>query len=171
MAYSNTLISKIACLEKNAFSDAWSEDALADALKKDYNALYLAFDNQGEVVVEQIFCGMDTMGQLEKYALDIIHGQTEFIGYLISNFICDESELLRVAVDFNYRNMHVGALLMERYLTSKRDYIKNYYLEVRENNKPARHLYEKYGYQVIGIRKNYYKNPTENAVIYSITSN
>lgn len=171
MADSNTLISNIACLEKKTFSDAWSEDGLADALKKDYNELYLAFDTQGEVVVEEIFCGMDAKQQLEKYALDIIGGKSEFIGYLIANFVCDESELLRVAVDLKYRNMHVGALLIERYLTSRRDYIKNYFLEVRENNKPARHLYEKYGYQVIGIRKNYYKNPIENAVIYSITSN
>ncbi len=43
--------------------------------------------------------------------------------------------------------------------------VKAVYLEVRESNTPARRLYEKYGYTALGVRKNYYAYPRENAVI------
>ena len=41
------------------------------------------------------------------------------------------------------------------------------YLEVRESNMPAQKLYEKHGFVKTGERKNYYKNPIENAILMS----
>ena len=46
--------------------------------------------------------------------------------------------------------------------------VKSLFLEVRENNTAARKLYEKTGFVEVGMRKNYYSNPTENAVLYKM---
>ena len=43
------------------------------------------------------------------------------------------------------------------------------HLEVRQSNIPAVALYERFGFSVDGIRKNYYKNPTENAVLMTLS--
>ena len=42
-----------------------------------------------------------------------------------------------------------------------------FFLEVRESNDAARRLYEKMGYEQIGVRKNFYEKPAENAIIMS----
>ena len=47
--------------------------------------------------------------------------------------------------------------------------VTSYFLEVRQSNLPAIALYEKMGYKNIGIRKNFYEKPVEDAVIMSKT--
>ena len=47
--------------------------------------------------------------------------------------------------------------------------IRVYTLEVRKGNVPARNLYEKLGFQELGIRKNFYEKPVEDAVIMNFT--
>ncbi len=43
------------------------------------------------------------------------------------------------------------------------------FLEVRESNRPARHLYEKHGFREAGRRRDYYQNPPEDAIRYART--
>lgn len=88
------------------------------------------------------------------------------VAYLISSLIAPEGELYRIAVDEKYRRRGLGrellgfaaAALAERGLRS-------FFLEVRERNLPARALYASLGFTECGVRKNYYKNPTDNAIL------
>lgn len=92
------------------------------------------------------------------YAMD---GDT-LCGYVVFWTIEDECEIANIAVDAPYRRRGVGGLLLECALT---DGGSRFFLEVRESNTAARALYEKYGFTPYAVRKNYYKNPTENALL------
>ena len=84
-------------------------------------------------------------------------------GYMSMQVILGEGDIMRVAVLPEYRRLGIGrALLSECFSVNHPDVV---FLDVRENNIPAIRLYESFGFVNIGIRKNYYSNPIENAVI------
>ena len=85
---------------------------------------------------------------------------------LTSTFIAPEGEIYRVAVDEAYRRRGVAYRLLDYAVkTSRGRGLESLFLEVREQNIPAKNLYKSYGFREVGIRKNYYKNPSDNAVI------
>ena len=79
-----------------------------------------------------------------------------------------EGNITNMAVAKEYRKKGVGAALMQEMERLGRE--KNvdiFFLEVRESNEPAQRLYEKMGYNNIGIRKRFYERPVENAIVMS----
>lgn len=77
-----------------------------------------------------------------------------------------EAELLNIAVLPEHRRKGYAALLLEKELLSlSENGVEDVFLEVRESNSPARRLYERFGFCEIGVRKNYYSQPKENAVL------
>lgn len=90
----------------------------------------------------------------------------ELAGYCGFWQVADEGHITNVAVLEQFRRQGIGSGLiaeMERY--AKRAGLGLMTLEVRKSNRAAIGLYEKYGFSVIGERKNYYREPTENALI------
>ena len=91
---------------------------------------------------------------------------TGVIGYIIGTKIPPEGEIYRIAVREDKRQRGIGYRLLSFGLkTEIGSGVETVFLEVREKNLPARGLYRSYGFSEIGIRKNYYQNPTDNAVI------
>lgn len=84
------------------------------------------------------------------------------LGYLLGSVIFPESEVYRIAVLPVTRRMGAASALLSAFLKEA----PVCFLEVRESNAPARALYEKHGFCLVGTRKNYYKAPVENACIY-----
>lgn len=84
-------------------------------------------------------------------------------GYMSMQLAAGEGDILRVAVVPEYRRLGIGRALLEECFSSNR--LDTVYLDVRENNIPAIKLYESFGFIKTGVRKNYYSNPTEDAVI------
>lgn len=79
--------------------------------------------------------------------------------------VLDEADVSNIVVHKDFRNMKIGSLLLEHLLTLASSLnLKLINLEVRESNSPAIHLYEKFGFESCGLRKNYYDN-CENAVL------
>lgn len=77
-----------------------------------------------------------------------------------------ESEIINIAVAPEHRRNGAGELIMKRLLSeAAARNAEIVYLEVRETNTAARRLYEKLGFKVIGKRKNYYRKPTEDALL------
>ena len=82
----------------------------------------------------------------------------------------DDAELIRIAVDTRQRRHGIGERLLDNLLQEARAReIHNIFLEVRSSNMPAIRLYEKAGFINAGIRKGYYSNPTEDAIIMRYT--
>ncbi|MBP5406071.1 ribosomal protein S18-alanine N-acetyltransferase [bacterium] len=90
------------------------------------------------------------------------------VGFLILSTVLDEAEILEVAVSENLRRNGIGSELMtEVFGWCEKNGIAQIFLEVRESNLPALNCYGKFGFVENGVRKNYYRNPSENAVLMS----
>lgn len=86
-------------------------------------------------------------------------------GYVGMNLIHGEGEITNLAVTRDYRRYGVATALIERLCST--DGVCRILLDVRESNTAARRLYEKRGFSVDGIRKNFYSHPREDAVLMS----
>lgn len=84
-------------------------------------------------------------------------------GYMSMQVCCDEGDIMRVAVLPDFRRLGIGKALLDECFSANK--LNAVFLDVRENNMPAIRLYESFGFEKIGLRKNYYANPTENAVM------
>lgn len=131
-------IEEIARLEQEIFPDPWSLTALRDTWNQ----------KQAQIL------GAWLDGQMA--------------GYVIVYFAADESEIARIAVDEKFRRQGVaGALLdeMERVLAGKG--IVRLMLDVRKSNAAALRFYLSRGFKEDGVRKNFYTNPIEDAILMS----
>ncbi len=131
-------IPEIARLEKEIFSDSWSEKAIKET-----------FDQQQTLVL-------------------VAYEDKQLIGYLILYFVLEEGEIARIAVISDHRRQGVGArLLLELEDLCEDNGITKLLLDVRESNKAAISFYTSYGFVQDGIRRNFYTNPQEDGILMS----
>lgn len=88
------------------------------------------------------------------------------IGFVGTWIILDEAHITNIAIHPKYRKQGIASKLLEEFL----EYCKNqgciaYTLEVRSGNKAAQSLYEKHNFKEAGIRKGYYEDNKEDAII------
>lgn len=124
-------------IEKLCFPDPWSIDSLKYELEENPRAFYIVAEMDGQVV-----------------------------GYAGLWWIEDEGHITNVAVKPGYRNRRIGEGIISVMIdfTSKEG-IRHHTLEVRRSNDPAIGLYEKFGFRTEGVRKRYYRNNGEDALI------
>jgi len=80
------------------------------------------------------------------------------MGFICFRNIEDESELLNICVHPQYRQLGIGKKLMQFYIgICSKMKIKTFYLEVDSSNQSAIHLYQLLSYQIVGIRKKFYR--------------
>lgn len=83
----------------------------------------------------------------------------EIIGFAGLKKIFDQADIMNIVIKKTYRNQGIGTLLLENLILLAKDLnIFTLFLEVNEQNKPAIHLYEKLGFEKLGVRKKYYNN-------------
>lgn len=132
-----------------------------DKLKKEYvNDVFeiekTCFSNpwSREDIAAQIDC------PTSHFLVAVVSGKVA--GYMGLQIFSGEGYVTNVAVLPQYRGQGIAKALISKQFENEMDFIT---LEVRESNTPAISLYEKTGFEKIGIRPNFYSNPTENAVI------
>ena len=129
-------VSQIAHLEAQSFSDPWSEKSIASELENPLS-LWLVDEENGRVW-----------------------------GYVGSQTVLDESDMMNVAVDPRFRRQGIARALIETLIAElSKMGSRCLRLEVRVSNENARALYARMGFQQLGLRKNYYYNPKEDALI------
>jgi ribosomal-protein-alanine N-acetyltransferase len=88
------------------------------------------------------------------------------VGYGGLWVIMDEAHITTIAVDPEFRGRHIGErLLAEMLVAAQKKGATRATLEVREHNEVAQRLYEKYGFAWVALRRGYYSDNNENAVI------
>ena len=129
-------VAQIAELEKRCFNDPWSENSIASELNNRLSCWLVALE--GDVV----------------------------IGYVGSQTVLGETDMMNIAVHPDYRNQGVAKNLIQTLMdTLSGQGSHSLMLEVRQSNEPAKNLYASLGFETVGIRKNYYRNPKEDALI------
>ena len=94
----------------------------------------------------------------------------ELVGYVGGMSLYETCDLNNIAVLPQHRRRGIAAQLLEAYMEEARVRgAEQMLLEVRESNTPAIGLYERYGFKPYGKRKNYYRNPAEDAVLMVVT--
>jgi ribosomal-protein-alanine N-acetyltransferase len=93
----------------------------------------------------------------------------EIIGYLIGSGVDDEYSIYNIAIKNGFHRRGYASFLLENLLNQHVGRYKNYFLEVRESNTAAIKFYEKYDFRVIYVRRNYYPNPVENALVMQLS--
>ena len=88
----------------------------------------------------------------------------KIVGFYISSQVLDEVEIFTIAVDRDYKNMGIATSLLNHLVaTSIANNMKEIWLEVSTKNLAAINLYKKFGFEIMGIRKNYYQKVGEDA--------
>jgi ribosomal-protein-alanine N-acetyltransferase len=130
----------IADIEKGSFSDPWSREAFISSATSPLTDITVALSYEGSV--------------------------PSVCGYSVTVSVPPECEILNIAVAKDQRRKGIAELLMKDIAerASKRG-CDTLMLEVRESNLAARALYEKIGFEAVGIRKAYYRYPTEDAIL------
>ena len=129
-------VAQIAQLEKLCFSDPWSENSIRTELNNVLAHWLVAME--GERVA----------------------------GYIGSQTVMDETDMMNVAVHPDFRRKGIAEALVDRLVADIKAVGSHCLtLEVRASNAIAIALYEKLGFSQIGRRKNYYRNPREDALI------
>jgi [ribosomal protein S18]-alanine N-acetyltransferase len=83
------------------------------------------------------------------------------IGFAVSRMAADEAEILSIAVDAGYRGRGLSRNLLLTHLGHLAGRgVRTVFLEVEENNQPARRLYDRAGFAVAGRRERYYREPS-----------
>src|SRR4051812_9079214 len=80
------------------------------------------------------------------------------IGFVVSRMAADEAEILSIAVDAGFRGRGLSRDLLLTHLGHLAGHgVRSVFLEVEENNQPARRLYQRAGFDVVGRRERYYR--------------
>ena len=130
----------LAQLEKLCFSQPWSEKSLAEEL-----------DNR-------------TAHFLAAVSDDVI------MGYIGAFTVCESCYISNIAVFPQHRRKGIGRLLLRKAAEQARKKgAESISLEVRLSNTAAISLYKSEGYEEVGLRKNFYRDPNEDALILTLT--
>jgi ribosomal-protein-alanine N-acetyltransferase len=91
---------------------------------------------------------------------------SEVLAFLVAHRVGMEWELENIVVAGTVRRQGVGARLLTEFIAHARaERGSGIFLEVRESNQSARAFYRKAGFEETGLRKSYYSNPPENAIV------
>ena len=91
----------------------------------------------------------------------------EICGFITASRVLDEVSIYNVAVTEKHRRKGIAEKMMN-FLAENSEGAAFITLEVRESNNAAIGLYEKLGYKEVGRRRNFYSNPTENAILMTL---
>lgn len=129
-------VAPIAELEKTCFSDPWSEKSIASELNNGLSLWLVALEGD------------------------------RLAGYIGSQTVMGETDMMNVAVHPDFRRQGVAQKLILSLIEELKERESHCLtLEVRASNVPAIALYGKLGFSEIGRRRNYYRNPKEDALI------
>lgn len=100
----------------------------------------------------------------------VLGDKSSVFGFAVLWVILDEAHVATIAINKEHRGLGLSYLLLKSALQSAyEEGCRISYLEVRESNQTAISLYQKFGFEIAGARKGYYKDNHENALLMTLT--
>lgn len=130
----------VAAVERECFAQPWSPHLLEQELDNDGASYIVAVAEDGTVV-----------------------------GYAGLSVVLDEGSVERIAVVEAHRRRGLASAMLDVFVRFGREHLRTITLEVRASNAAAIGLYHKYGFHTAGVRRNYYRDPTEDALLMTLT--
>jgi len=129
-------VPQIAELEKLCFNDPWSQNSIASEVNNKLSLWLVAVENE------------------------------QVVGYVGSQTVLGETDMMNIAVHPEYRNKGIATALITQLISTLAQWgSHSLMLEVRASNDPAISVYKSLGFVELGRRRNYYRNPREDALI------
>lgn len=145
-------IPAILAIEQDLFADPWSSDIFTTEI----------------IQSEQFFKEVKGKQQKTKHNY-VLEYRGEIVGFFLGWAIYDEYSIMNIGVSKSFQNKGLGSFIMSKMLERALDLeCFTIYLEVRVSNLPAIRLYEKYRFEQVGVRKNYYPDPLEDALVMKL---
>lgn len=117
---------------------------------------------------ERVFDGVGSPGARQATVM-VIEAESEVVGFLVGRSVGAEWEIENIGVAGPARRRGLGSRLVGEFLDWVRAKGANAVcLEVRESNRAARSLYEKWAFVEAGRRRGYYRDPEEDAILYRL---
>jgi len=113
-------------------------------------------------------CYLD-LAPLDTISFFVVKDEGKVLGYMLYQSSGEEMELHTIAVSPGHRREGIAKKMIEHMISDgKGRGILRFFLQVRPSNDSARALYKKYGFTTIGIRKNYYRDNFEDALVMKL---
>ncbi|MGD8322209.1 MAG: ribosomal protein S18-alanine N-acetyltransferase [Gemmatimonadota bacterium] len=133
-------VERVVGIETEAFTSPWKADTFATLLDRPGAELWVLEDPQDGVV-----------------------------GYAVLWCILDQGELANIAITASHRGRGHGTHLLDHVLgIARKRGVQSLYLEVRVSNTRAADLYRRFGFREIGVRRDYYDTPREDALLMMV---
>lgn len=94
----------------------------------------------------------------DKYTQILVYEEEKILGFIMFTELEDTVDILDIVVEEEYRNRKIASCLLDYMISGLKESVKLITLEVRKSNSAAIHLYEKFGFSIVNIRKDYYIN-------------
>ena len=135
-------VAAVAALEREVFGDPWSRRSFEEILGLEHLQGFVVGDGRGGLA-----------------------------GYAFCSSVADEGEILNLAVAPALRRQGLGRVLLDACLGWMTDRgARKVFLEVRRSNEAAIAMYEGQGFETVGVRRGYYRKPTEDAVTMALAT-
>ena len=125
------------------------------------NILDIPRINELGSLLEENFSKVYSISEMleDKYSKIYVYEMDDVIvGFIIATDLKETCDILSLIVDPEYRNKKVATNLIDYLISELDENLKLITLEVRANNTVAIHLYDKFGFEVVNVRKKYYSN-------------
>jgi len=127
-------------LERQLFASPWSREMFEEELEEKRHVLALVIEDRKSIA-----------------------------GYLIAYFVADEVHIANIGTAPGLQRRGIGERMMQNLLARARENgFTLAHLEVRRSNRAAITLYEKLGFKIVGVRKNYYEQEQEDALLMTL---
>lgn len=162
-------IAQVMEIEREAFPNGWPQTAYQRELTKNKMAIYFVAIDDGAPLVEPArpsAGALSSLGRLLRNKPEPTLTSERIAGFVGLWKMVDDGHIVTFAVREAYRRRGIGELLLDRtFAVANEEGIPVLTLEVRASNVPAQALYEKWGFNRLGLRKRYYSDNKEDAVI------
>lgn len=131
-------VEEVSRIEAATFSMPWKASDFLEMIELDY-AYYIVARSGDEVIG---CCGLRNM--------------------------CGDGDITNVVIKDGHRGQGIGTMMLTYLMETARERgVVRFNLEVRESNAPAIALYEKLGFERVGVRPGFYEKPSEDAILYT----